>query len=570
MEPLESVLSTNLCRRTALRLLGTGGALALAAACGAPTPPQAAGAIATNATPLTAQPAPAPTRAASTSVAQATPVATTAAEPSGSLRVAYADLQTQLFDPTSAQFGVALYMVYEPLLRYDQQGNLIPWLADSYSMSPDGKLWTFNLRKDAKWTNGDPFTSDDVKFSLERYISPDAKNAWSPAQRQTVDRIEAPDKNTVNVYAKGVDVFYPDALTGLYIHSKSYFEKVGADAFANSPMGTGPLKLTKLTPGSTAELEANTDYWGTKTAWAKLVLSQVVEESTKIAMLKRQEIDIIGVSNDNAVALRDAGFQLRQTKVPTIPGFFIPGYWMSPGPTSDVRVRQALSTAINRQEIVDSFFKGFGKPGAGNIGLTELHWGFDPVWYSDTYDPSASKQLLQDAGYPDKFEDPVVRVFSTVQRAFGWEPDFMQVLSGYFEAVGIKTQLIPIDYTTMRSGWIGKDPKLMGGVVPYMGLGSAANDIAGQQNHWTTAGVNLGGNDRAIDQLFSDMRSELDLSKRTAVWQSIQQKAHALYSVIGTVRVFDQYAVSDQVGDWTGLDYLPFPLELGLAGVQHK
>ena len=570
MEPLKSVLSTSLCRRTALRLLGTGGALALATACGAPAVPQAPGAIPTSTTSPTAPSAPAPTRAASTSVAEATPVAKTTAEPSGSLRVAYADLQTQLFDPTSAQFGVALYMVYEPLLRYDQQGNLIPWLAESFDMSADGKLWTFNLRKDAKWTNGDAFTSDDVKFSLERYISPDAKNAWSPAQRQTVEHIELPDKNTVKVYAKGVDVFYPDALTGLYIHSKSYFEKVGADTFANNPMGTGPLKLTKLTPGSTAELEANNDYWGTKPVWAKLVLSQVVEESTKIAMLKRQEIDIVGVSNDNAVALRDAGYQLRQTKVPTIPGFFIPGFWMSSGPTSDVRVRQALSTAINRQEIVDSFFKGFGKPGAGNIGLTELHWGFDPVWYSDAYDPAAAKQLVKDAGYPDRFSDPVVRVFSTVQRAFGWEPDFMQVLSGYFEAVGIQTQLIPIDYTAMRSGWIGKDPKLMGGVVPYMGLGSAANDIAGQQNHWTTAGVNLGGNDPAVDQLFSDMRSELDLSRRTSLWQSIQQKAHALYSVIGTVRVFDQYAVSNQVGDWSGLDYLPFPLELGLAGVQHK
>jgi peptide/nickel transport system substrate-binding protein len=566
MERVVSVLSKHFGRRTALRLFVSGGGMALMAACGAPVAPQA-----TSATPMSAPapptPAPLPTQpAANTSTTSARP----AGEPSGTLRVAYADLQSQLFDPTSAQFGVSLYMVNEPLLRYDQQGKLIPWLAQSFEMSPDGKLWTFNLRTDVKWTNGDPFTADDVKFSLERYISPDAKNAWSPAQRQTVEHIETPNKSTVNVYAKGVDVFYPDALTGLYIHSKNYFETVGADRFASAPVGTGPWKLTKLAPASTAELDVNNDYWGTRPVWAKLVLTQVTEESTKIAMLKRQEIDVIGVSNDNAVVLRDSGYELRQTKVPTIPGFFIPGFWMSPGPTADVRVRQALSTAINRQEIVDSFFKGFGKSGAGNIGLTELHWGFDPIWYSDTYDPAGAKQLLNDAGYPDKFADPVVRVFSTVQRAFGWEPDLMQLLSGYFEAVGIRTQVIPIDYTAMRSGWIGKDPKLMGGVVPYMGLGSAANDIAGQQNHWTTAGVNLGGNDPAIDKLFADMRSELDLAKRTAIWQTIQQKAHALYSVIGTVRVFDQYAVSDQVGAWTGLDYLPFPLELGLAGIQRR
>src|SRR5207249_4010195 len=114
---------------------------------------------------------------------------------------------------------------------------------------------------------------------------------------------------------------------------------------------------------------------------------------------------------------------------------------------------------------------GLGKAGGGNIGLTEIHWGFDPVWYSDKYDSARAKQLLGEAGYPDKFADPVVRVFSTVQRTFTWEPDFMQILAGYFEAVGIKTQLLPIDYTAMRSGWVGKDPKLMGAVVPYVGQG---------------------------------------------------------------------------------------------------
>jgi ABC-type transport system substrate-binding protein len=110
----------------------------------------------------------------------------------------------------------------------------------------------------------------------------------------------------------------------------------------------------------------------------------------------------------------------------------------------------------------------------------------------------------------------------------------------------------------------------MGGVVPFVGQGPSANNIAGQQNHYTTAGVNLAGNDPDIDKLFADMRSELDTARRTAIWQRIQQKALALYSVIGTVRVFDQYAVSDKVGEFTGLDYLFNPFELGLAGIQHR
>ncbi len=168
------------------------------------------------------------------------------------------------------------------------------------------------------------------------------------------------------------------------------------------------------------------------------------EESTRVAQLKRGEADIVGdLQRPNAVTLRDAGYQLRQTKASTIPGLFLAGYWLTPGPTSDGRLRQAMDLAINRQEIVDSFFRGFGQPAAGNISLTELHWGFDPIWYSITYDVAQAKQLLSDAGYPGKFADPVVRIFSTVQASAGWEPDLLQVISGYWEAVGIQTQLVP-------------------------------------------------------------------------------------------------------------------------------
>ena len=102
----------------------------------------------------------------------------------------------------------------------------MPWLAESFSMSPDGKLWTFNLRKGVKWSNGDEFTSDDVKFSFERYISDASKSAWSPLHRQTVDHIETPDKYTVQVYAKDPPyVFYPDAVQGTADHSQEVLRK---------------------------------------------------------------------------------------------------------------------------------------------------------------------------------------------------------------------------------------------------------------------------------------------------------------------------------------------------------
>ncbi len=543
--------------------------MAILAACGvSPTPPPTS--APTSATPPTSAAQPTSAPAATTAPASATNAAATTG---GTLNVTLADLGTENNDVILAAVNNPFYLIYEPLLRPDEQGNTVPWLASSYEMSPDGKLWTFNLRKDVRWVNGDEFTSDDVQFTIERFISDASKSPWSPLHRQTVDHIELPDKYTVKVFAKDPPyIFYPDAILGTSMIPKNYFNKVGADTFAKQPIGTGPWHLTKFTPGVSAEFEAFKDYWGTKPAWDNLVLLQVPEESTRIAMLKRGEADIIGVSSDNAVNLRDSGFQLRQTKASTIPGLFLPGYWLKPGPTSDQSVREAMDIAINRQEIVDSFFKGFGQPAAGNIELTELRWGFDPIWYSIKYEPDRAKQLLKDAGYPGKFQDPTVHIFSVTQSSAGWEPDLLQVVSGYWEAVGIKTELVPMDFTAMRSAWLAKDPNIMGGVAPWMGIGagSAGDDIPAQQNHMTSKGVNVGGNDPQLDQDFFAMTAELDANKRLALWHKVQQEAFALHSVLGLARIFDQYVVNDKIGDWTGMTYLANGFLIGLAGVQHR
>jgi dipeptide transport system substrate-binding protein len=247
----------------------------------------------------------------------------------------------------------------------------------------------------------------------------------------------------------------------------------------------------------------------------------------------------------------------------------VPGYWATTGPTSDVRFREAMDIAINRQEVVDSFFNGFGKATVGSTGLDETHWGFDPIWYTNKYDSARAQQLLKDAGYPEKFSDPVVQVFSTVQGSFSSEPELVQLLSGYWEAVGIKTRVVPIDVSAMRSAWIGLDPKAVGSVVPWVGA-TRPNNIAGQQNNMTSKGINVAANDPAMDKDYPAMLAELDPAKRVALWQSIQQRAYALHSVVGIARVYQQYAVSDKVGDWTGMDFNSSGFELGLSDVRKR
>ena len=135
------------------------------------------------------------------------------------------------------------------VLSYNEKGELIPYLAESWEMSPDGRQWTFKVRKGVKWSNGDDLTSADVAFSFERYISEAAKSSWSPMHRQTVDSFETPDAHTLKVIAKAPPyVFYENAVAGTHVISKNYFEKVGLDVFSQQPMGTGPFKLTSFTP----------------------------------------------------------------------------------------------------------------------------------------------------------------------------------------------------------------------------------------------------------------------------------------------------------------------------------
>jgi peptide/nickel transport system substrate-binding protein len=583
----QSLLNRGISRRTAMRLIVSGGSMAILAACSGSTPPPSTSAPPTSlapaatTAPATVAPTSAPAAVAKPAAAAATSAPAAVAAPaqpasgatSGTLNVALADLETENLDTILAQPNLnVLPLIYETLLEYDDKGNLTPWLAESWSMSPDGLTWTFNIRKGVQWTNGDELTADDARFSIERYTSDASQSAWSPMHRQTVASVETPDKYTVVVHSKSPPyLFYPDAIAGTWIHHKSYFDQVGLDAFSKQPIGTGPWQMTRFTPSVSAELAANKTYWGSpKPVWDKLVLLNTPEESTRIAQLKRGEADVVGISWDNAIALRDAGYQLRQTRASTLPALFFMGYWAQPGPTSDERVREALDIGINRQELCDTFFKSFAQPNAGNFAITDLHYGFDPIWYSTQYEPDRAKQLLQAAGYPGKFQDPTINIYTVSQ--VGWEPDFLQVISGYWEALGVQTQLVPMDFTAMRNGWVSLDPKMSGGVVTWIGTGggSAGNSMPAQQNNMTSKGVNQAAQDPDLDKMFLDMIAELDPNKRLDEWHQVQQKAYSLHSIMGIARVFDQYAVSDKVGDWTGQDYLPDALIVGLTGVQHR
>ena len=222
----------DLSRRTALRLLTASGAVAELSACRGAGPAPAA----------TAATSPTQPPAQTTPAAQTTAPASTAAKTGGTLNVALSDLGNENLDVILASTNNnVIYLMHERLMLYNEQGELIPWLAESWQMSQDGRQWTFNLRKGVKWTNGDDFTSADVKFSFERFVADDAKSAWSPMHRQTVDQIQTPDDLTVKVLAKSPPyVFYEDAVAGTAIQNKSISTRSGSTRSRSSRWAPDP------------------------------------------------------------------------------------------------------------------------------------------------------------------------------------------------------------------------------------------------------------------------------------------------------------------------------------------
>ncbi|HEY2594307.1 MAG TPA: ABC transporter substrate-binding protein, partial [Chloroflexota bacterium] len=235
-------------------VLGAAGLSALAACGPAAAPPSAAPPTAAPPPATSAPAAPPPTLAPAQPAATTAPAAptsapaaaptsvpaatSTGAAPSGTLRYANADFANESMDPIviASQWG---WTLYDSLLTFDAQGNVVGDVADSYSLSPDGLTWTFNIRKDIKFHNGDPLTANDVVFSLQHFGSQESTNPWSPYILKNNQSITASDDYTVVYTAQKPEWPLKIPFCETMILPMNYFQSVGQDGFRAKPIGSG-------------------------------------------------------------------------------------------------------------------------------------------------------------------------------------------------------------------------------------------------------------------------------------------------------------------------------------------
>ncbi len=373
-------------------------------------------------------------------------------EGNDTLRVGVVSVKDLPFD--SAQGGTAgidqIGEIYDALIVGDGNGNYTPGLATSWDLNEDKTAMTLKLREGVKFSDGSDFTSEDVKFTLEYYLSDESNQGDKPNLLKYIDNIETPDDYTavINFKAPCTEFEYWLSTNGTgagYIYPSDYFAEVGYEAFGQNPIGTGPYILESVTPGEEIVYTVNENYWGEKPEFGKLILKSYPEESTRIAALQAGDLDFAPV-NFSSSSIFDgiSGLRVEHTSYSNSLTLFVYGGYENTGAAlQDVRVREALSLAVNRQELVDAIFEG-DAIAAGEPVVFPFTVGYTDDGSIAEYNVDKAKELLAEAGYPDNFSKPVIKLYIKGNSEV-YIDDLAQALVSYWQAVGLQAEIVPID-----------------------------------------------------------------------------------------------------------------------------
>jgi peptide/nickel transport system substrate-binding protein len=430
------------------------------------------------------------------------------------------------FDPAEHQGIITPMLFYYALhdaLVKPMPGNVMaPSLAESWTESPDGLVYEFQLRQGVSFHNGDPFTAEDVVFSFQRY-----KGAAANELKTRVREVEAVDPHRVRFHLQSpwpdfLATYATPATGAAWIVPKAYMEKVGGDGFKQHPVGAGPYQFVSQDPGVGLILEANERYWRKVPHVKRLVLKSIPEDTTRLAMLKRGEADIaygvLGVVADEIQ--RDSNLKLVPVLGTVTQWVDIFSQWEPKSPWADVRVRRAANHAIDRQAISDAESLGHSKP-TGSIIPRSMDFAL-PL-EAPAYDPDKARQLLRDAGFPNGFDGGEIAVgppYGSVAEA----------VATYLGAVGIRTKVRQMEraaFTTAR-----RERQLKH--LSYGGSGAYGNAATRLEAFVVGGGTFAVGSVPEIDERFHRQAGERDPAKREVLLHEIQRLMHerALFAPI--------------------------------------
>lgn len=392
--------------------------------------------------------------------------------------------------------------VYDTLVEPDENLEMQPALAKSWELSEDQLTWTFTLQDGVTFHDGSEMTSEDVVYSFNRIIDEELATAYRFA---SVEKVSAPDPQTVEIQ---VSAPTPNLLSSIGgFKGVAIVEEQNAESgdITTEPVGTGPYQLSEFTSGDHIDLEANPDYWGGAPEIPSIRYRFISEGSTAVAALKAGEIawtDSIPPQQVEALSGDDA------LSVDVVPSN---DYWylalnQAREPFDDVRVRQAIAYAIDREAIAQ--VTSYGTAEVNQLAIPE-----DSTWYTsyDTYslDQQKAEDLLAAAGVED------LTMELMVSSDYPETVDAAQVIADSLSEVGIELKIRSLDFGT----WL--DEQNQGNFdMLYMGwLGNIdPNDFYYSQHHSDGSSNAQGYSNPDVDRLLDEGRTETDDDRRQEIY----------------------------------------------------
>jgi peptide/nickel transport system substrate-binding protein len=483
------------------------------------------------------------------------------AKPEGEMRWAlYVTLSPTWFDPGEVSGQITpfwvLYALHDALVK-PMPGNLMtPSLAEAWTVSQDQKTYEFKLREGLKFHNGDPFTADDVKFSFHR-----AKGSKTLHERVKDVETAGPARVRFHLHQPWPDflTFYGTMVSGAgWVVPRKYIEKVGDDGFKKAPVGLGPYKFVSHQPGIELVMEANEQYWRKMPSVKRLVYKSIPDSNTRLAMLKRGEVDmayLLEVPQAQEVK-RDPNLKLAFSG--GIATFYLDflDQWDPKSPWHDRRVRLAASHALDRQALSEAETLGASKPAGNHVPRT---FDFALPLEPHKYDPALAKKLLAEAGYPNGFDAGELHQLP---------PYFSlgEAIAAYFQAVGIRIKMRPME----RAAYFAliQSKKARGVCVCTSSLyGNAASRIS---EVIPSEGAYAYGGYPDIDDLYRKQAMETDRKKREAMLHQIQR---LVYERVRYAPIYDYIwpsGIGPRVAEPALMMINPYPWSAPLEEVRLK
>jgi len=335
------------------------------------------------------------------------------------------------------------WSIFSSLVWLNDEGVVVPALAESWTISDDGLVYNFKLREDVVFHNGYPFSADDVVFTWERGQGSDItyrEDFLAVAEMVKIDdytveaRLEAPNAFILLLMNEHWGIL-----------SKQYHEEVGEEGYLQNPVGTGPFKFVEWRASDRIVLEAFEDYW--EAGYPKVdqvIYRPIPDTATRFAALINDDIDIVSNLGPEQADAVEAAANVSLVTYGQDRVYYVTFNNMSTGigtPIEDKLVRQAMSYAIDYDAIIERLFDGYAERVSGFIIPGNL--GYDPSVAPYPYDPEKAKDLLAQAGYPDGF---AIEMAGPSETYTNFE-QVLQAVAGYWSEIGIE-----VDLQFMESG----------------------------------------------------------------------------------------------------------------------